>query len=51
VEISVTASQVSLGRGIRRCIDMFHSARELVDQNDRRTELIETGDEDELNAE
>jgi hypothetical protein len=30
---------------------MFHSPRELVDENDRRLDVISTGDEDELSEE
>jgi hypothetical protein len=37
---SVTAGQVSLGRGLRRTVDMFSSARDLVEENDRRLELM-----------
>ena len=48
---SASAHQVYLGRGLRRTVDMFHSARELVDENDRRTDLIASGEDSELNAE
>lgn len=45
------ANQVSLGRAVRRTVDMFHSPRELVDEYDRRLDLIETGDEDDIGEE
>lgn len=36
---SIADSQVSMGRGYRRTIDMFHAARDLVEENERRLEL------------
>lgn len=42
---SVTRSQVSLGRGLRRLVDMFYSARDLVEENDRRLELMVTNED------
>jgi hypothetical protein len=41
----VTRSQVSLGRGLRRLVDMFYSARDLVEENDRRLELMATNED------
>ena len=35
------ASQVTVGRGYKRLIDMFNGARDLIDANDRREELLE----------
>lgn len=37
---------MSLGRAVRRLVDMFHTPRELVDENDRRIDLLETGDDE-----
>lgn len=48
---SAAANQVSLGRGLRRLIDMFHTANELVDENDRRLDILAAGDDDELTEE
>jgi hypothetical protein len=42
---SVTANQKRLGRGFRRMVDMFTSARDLVDENDRYVEALAEGDE------
>jgi hypothetical protein len=42
---SVTRGQVSLGRGLRRLVDMFYSARDLVEENDRRLELMVTNED------
>ena len=42
---SVTRSQVSLGHGLRRLVDMFYSARDLVEENDRRLELMATNED------
>lgn len=36
---------------MRRIIDMFRSPRELVDENDRRLDLIALDDDDELDTE
>ena len=45
------ASQVSLGRGLRRTVAMFHSARDLVEENDRRLELMADDNSDEFTTE
>jgi len=37
---SVTCSQVSLGHGLWRLVDMFYSAHDLVEENDCRLELM-----------
>jgi hypothetical protein len=37
---SVTAGQISMGRRLRRTVDMFSSARDLVEENDRRLEMM-----------
>lgn len=36
---STNAAQVSLGRSLRRTVDMFNTPRDLVAENDRRMEL------------
>jgi hypothetical protein len=48
---SITAGQVSLGRGLRRTVAMFHSARDLIEENDRRLELMAEDDSHEFTAE
>jgi len=30
-----------MGRGLRRTVDLFHSARDLVEENERRVDLEE----------
>ena len=42
---SITASQISLGRGLRRSVAMFFSARDLVEENDRRLIAIAADEE------
>jgi len=42
---SLTSTQHSLGRGLRRMIDMFNSVCDLVAEADRRTALLDEGDE------
>ena len=37
---SVTAGQISLGHGLRRIVDMFHSARDIVEENDHHLEML-----------
>lgn len=37
---SVAATQMSIGRGLKRTVDMFRAPREMVEENDRRNELI-----------
>jgi hypothetical protein len=44
-DASVTANQKSLGRRLRRAVDMFTSARDLVDENDRHIEALADGNE------
>jgi hypothetical protein len=48
---SVTARQIALGRSLRRTIDLFHSARDLVEENERRIRLEEDGEDVELSEE
>jgi hypothetical protein len=48
---SVTARQISMGRGLRRTVDLFHSARDLVEENERRVDLEEDDGEVDLNEE
>jgi hypothetical protein len=38
----IGAAQVSVGRGLRRTVDLFYSARELVEENDRRLEAADS---------
>jgi hypothetical protein len=42
---SLTSTQHSLGRGLRRMIDMFNSVRDLIAESDRRTALLDNGEE------
>lgn len=37
---SVAATQMSIGRGLKRTVDMFRAPREMVEENDRRNELV-----------
>jgi hypothetical protein len=37
-----------MGRALRRTVDMFHTASEIVEENDRRVDTIADGNEDEL---
>jgi hypothetical protein len=46
----VTAKQISMGRGLRRTVDLFHSARDLVEENERHVDLEGDGEVD-LNEE
>jgi hypothetical protein len=46
---SITAGQISMGRGHRHTVDLFHSARDLVEENERRADLEEDGQEVHLN--
>jgi hypothetical protein len=48
---SVTASQISLGRGFRHTVNMFFSARDLVEENDRRLDAMAADEEIESTAE
>lgn len=34
-----------MGRSLRRTVDMFYSARDLVEENDRRLESLEDHDD------
>lgn len=38
-----------MGRGHRHTVDLFHSARDLVEENERRADLEEDGQEVHLN--
>ena len=40
-----------MGRGHRRTVDLFHPARDLVEENERRVGLEEDGQEVHLNEE
>jgi len=48
---SVTARQISMGRSLRRTVDLFHSARDLVEEKERRVDLEEDDGEVDLNEE
>jgi hypothetical protein len=48
---SVTARQIFMGRGLRCTVDIFHSARDLVEENERRVDLEEDDGEVDLNEE
>jgi hypothetical protein len=48
---SASAHQVSLGRGLHHTINMFHSVRELVDENYWCLDLLASGDDDKLDTE
>lgn len=40
---SITDGQVSLGRSLRRTVDLFYSVRDLVEEGERRSSLEEDG--------
>jgi hypothetical protein len=40
---SITQGQVSLGRSLRRTVDVFYSVRDLVEEGERRSRLEEDG--------
>jgi hypothetical protein len=48
---SVTAGQISMGRRLRRTVDMFSSARDLVEENDRRLEMMDRDESCEFSPE
>ena len=48
---SLIASQISLGRGIWLMIDMFHLLRDLIAEQDHRSELQEAGEIEEFSDE
>ena len=37
---SVAATQMSIGRGLKRTVNMFRAPREMVEENDQQNELI-----------
>ena len=45
VSDSITAGQISLGRSLRRTVDLFHSARDLVEEHERHVSLEEDGED------
>lgn len=45
ISISINASQVTMGRALRRTVHMFTSARDLVSESDRRLDLAANGEE------
>lgn len=47
----LTASQMSMGRGLRRMIDMFHSPRDLIAERNRRADLEDPGEMEEYTDE
>ena len=51
ISISISAGQISLGRRLRRTVDLFHSARDLVEQNERRIGREEDGEDINLSDE
>ena len=40
---SAPSSQVAIGRGYKRIIDMFNGARDLIDASNRKEELLDDG--------
>jgi hypothetical protein len=40
---SITDGQISLGRSLRRTVDLFYSVRDLVEEGERRSGLEEDG--------
>lgn len=48
---SIADTQITLGRGYRRTIDMFYAARDLIDENERRLELEGIEDDSDYTAE
>ena len=51
ISTSISAGQISLGRRLRRTVDLFHSARDLVEQNECRIGLEEDGEDINLSDE
>jgi hypothetical protein len=51
ISTSISAGQISLGRRLRRTVDLFHSARDLVEQNERCIGLEEDGEDINLSVE
>lgn len=51
VSVSITAGQISLGRSLRRTVDLFHSARDLVEENERHVSLEEDGEDTDVSEE
>lgn len=41
--LSTSPSQVTMGRGYKRLVDMFNGARDLIEANDRKGDLLEDG--------
>ena len=41
LDFSAPSSQVMLGRGYKHLVDMFNGARDLIDANDRKDELLD----------
>ena len=48
---SVASTQIAIGHGLKRTVDMFHEPRETVEENDRRNELVEPEDPEFSSAE
>jgi len=51
VSVSITAGQISLGRSLHRTVDLFHSARDLVEENERHVSLEEDGEDTDVSEE
>jgi len=49
--LRLNATQVTIGRGLRRTVDMFRTANEIVEENDKRIDKIAEGNEDDLTEE
>lgn len=51
LSFSITDGQVTLGCGMRRLVDMFHTARDLVEESERRIDLAAIEDDREFTEE
>ena len=43
LDFSAPSSQVTIGHGYKRLVDMFNDAQDLIDANDRKDELLDDG--------
>ena len=51
VSISITTGQISLGQSLHCTVDLFHSARDLVEENERHVSLEEDGEDTDVSEE
>lgn len=48
---SVASTQITIGHGLKRTVDMFREPREMVEENDCQNELVEPQDPEFSSAE